>query len=153
MSSLLDFVETLPDGINTFLGEKGARLSGGQKQRIAIARALYFDAEILLFDEATSALDTETEDKITESINSLGELKKTIIIIAHRYSTLKNCDVIYRMDNGTIVEKLSFVEKLLMPIISKAYQSGITPGEEGTTPFNPEKQETENEPSVVNDVD
>ncbi len=110
MSSLLDFVETLPDGINTFLGEKGARLSGGQKQRIAIARALYFDAEILLFDEATSALDTETEDKITESINSLGELKKTIIIIAHRYSTLKNCDVIYRMDNGSIIEKLSFEE-------------------------------------------
>ena len=110
MASLHDFVESLPLGINTFLGEKGARLSGGQKQRIAIARALYFDAEILLFDEATSALDTETEDKITESINSLGELKKTIIIIAHRYSTLKNCDVIYRMDNGTIVEKLSFEE-------------------------------------------
>lgn len=110
MASLHDFVESLPQGINTFLGEKGARLSGGQKQRIAIARALYFDAEILLFDEATSALDTETEDKITESINSLGELKKTIIIIAHRYSTLKNCDVIYRMDNGTIVEKLSFEE-------------------------------------------
>lgn len=100
-ASLDKFVKTLPDTIYTQIGERGVRLSGGQRQRIGIARALYLNPEILVFDEATSALDNKTESEIMESINNLRG-KKTMIIIAHRLTTLQSCDRIYRVENGYI---------------------------------------------------
>lgn len=99
-----DFVRTLPDGLDTQLGERGVRLSGGQRQRIGIARALYSDPEVLFFDEATSALDNDTEAAIMDSINHL-QGSKTMIIIAHRLSTIEGCDHIYRVENGRIVKE------------------------------------------------
>jgi ABC-type bacteriocin/lantibiotic exporter with double-glycine peptidase domain len=107
---LSDFLAELPDGLNTMLGENGANLSGGQKQRIGIARALYQDAEILLFDEITSALDAETEQAITESISNLAKLNKTVIIVAHRISTLRYCDRIYELKDGEIIREVSYAE-------------------------------------------
>lgn len=101
-AQLADFVRSLPDGLDTGIGERGIRVSGGQRQRIGIARALYTDPEILVFDEATSALDNETEAAIMESIHALhGE--KTMIIIAHRLTTIEECDMVYRVENGKIV--------------------------------------------------
>jgi len=101
-ASLDQLVESLPDGIEHQIGEKGSQLSGGQRQRIGIARSLYRNAEILIFDEATSALDNKTEIEVTESIDSLAETNKTIFIIAHRITTLRNCDRIYELKNGEI---------------------------------------------------
>lgn len=101
-AQLKEFVEDLPKGLDTFVGERGVRLSGGQRQRIGIARALYHNPEILFMDEATSALDNETEKEIMKAIDQLkGE--KTLIIIAHRLSTIENCDVIFEMDKGKLV--------------------------------------------------
>ncbi len=103
-AALEDFVRILPDGLDTEIGERGMRLSGGQKQRIGIARALYHDPDVLFFDEATSALDNETETAIMESVNSL-QGRKTMVIIAHRLTTIENCDVVYRVDGGKIVKE------------------------------------------------
>jgi ATP-binding cassette, subfamily B, bacterial PglK len=101
-AQLKDFVETLPDGLDTVVGERGVRLSGGQRQRIGIARALYHNPEIIFLDEATSALDNETEVEIMKAIDGLkGE--KTVIIIAHRLSTIENCDIVYRVDHGKLI--------------------------------------------------
>ncbi len=98
---LTEFVDSLPEGDQTKIGERGIRISGGQRQRIGIARAIYEDPEILILDEATSALDNETESAIMESINSfLG--KKTLIIIAHRLQTIEKCDLVYRVRDGKI---------------------------------------------------
>lgn len=94
-----EFVRSLPEGLDTGIGERGIRLSGGQRQRIGIARALYYDPEVLVLDEATSALDNDTEKAIMESINSLHG-KKTLIIIAHRLQTIEKCDIVYRVENG-----------------------------------------------------
>jgi len=104
-AQLWEFVEAHPDGINMLLGENGVNLSGGQKQRIGIARALYKNSEILMFDEATSALDTETEKAVVESINHLSNLGKTVIIVAHRLTTLEKCDHIYELDGGRIIKE------------------------------------------------
>lgn len=102
-AQLKEFVERLPEGLDTKIGERGVRLSGGQRQRIGIARALYTNPDILVLDEATSALDNETEAAVMESIEHLlGH--KTMIIIAHRITTVRNCDVIYRVDKGNIEE-------------------------------------------------
>lgn len=101
-ASLEDFVKSLPKGYDTEVGERGSRLSGGQRQRIGIARSLYRNAQILVFDEATSALDTQTEREVSEAIDSLSDTNKTIFIIAHRITTLKNCDRIYELKNGEI---------------------------------------------------
>lgn len=103
-AALEDFVKSLPDGLNTQIGERGLRVSGGQRQRIGIARALYNDPAVLVFDEATSALDNDTEKAIMESINRFHGLK-TLIIIAHRLTTIKNCDSIYRVKNGKIIKE------------------------------------------------
>jgi len=100
-AQLKEFVENLPDGLDSKIGENGVRISGGQRQRIGIARALYSDPEILILDEATSALDGETEKAVMESIDYL-KGKKTLIIIAHRLSTIKNCDMIYEIKGGKI---------------------------------------------------
>ena len=93
------FIKTLPDGLDTGIGERGIRLSGGQRQRIGIARALYNNPEVLILDEATSALDNDTEAAIMESINRLHG-KKTLVIIAHRLQTIEKCDMVYRIENG-----------------------------------------------------
>lgn len=102
-ASMLEFVKSLPDGIDTQIGERGIRLSGGQRQRIGIARALYLNPEVLIMDEATSALDNATEQEIMDSIHNL-QGKKTIVIIAHRLSTLEFCDRIYTVDKGSITD-------------------------------------------------
>jgi ATP-binding cassette, subfamily B, bacterial PglK len=104
---LVDLVQDLPMGISTIIGDQGIRLSGGQRQRIALARAFYYDREILIMDEATSALDNETESEIVNEIRQLKGIK-TVIVIAHRLTTLKHCDCIYRLDNGKIVEYGSY---------------------------------------------
>ncbi|MCI8800208.1 MAG: ABC transporter ATP-binding protein [Lachnospiraceae bacterium] len=97
-----EFVRTLPEGLDTGIGERGIRLSGGQRQRIGIARALYHDPEILILDEATSALDNDTEAAIMESINRLHG-RKTLVIIAHRLQTIEKCDLVYRVEEGKAV--------------------------------------------------
>ena len=102
---VLEFIETLPDGFYTYLGENGAALSGGQKQRIAIARALYKQPEILVLDEATSSLDSTSENYIQRTIKNLREQHKTIVIIAHRLSTVVNADTIVVLDKGTVIEQ------------------------------------------------
>jgi ABC-type multidrug transport system fused ATPase/permease subunit len=117
LASLEAFVKSLPNGVDTHIGEKGGKLSGGQKQRIAIARSLYQDAEIILFDEATSALDHETENEIIETINNLSSEKKTMLMIAHRYTTLRKCDKIYEMRNGEIIGEHSYDELIKKHII------------------------------------
>lgn len=98
-AQLDEFIKTLPEGLDTGIGERGIRLSGGQRQRIGIARALYHDPEVLVLDEATSALDNDTEKAIMDSINRLHG-KKTLIIIAHRLQTIEKCDIVYRVENG-----------------------------------------------------
>ncbi|WP_390216823.1 ABC transporter ATP-binding protein [Halobacillus campisalis] len=101
---LKQFVKSLPEQLNTQVGENGVRLSGGQRQRIGIARALYHNPEILFLDEATSALDNGTEKEIMKAIDSLkGDM--TLIIIAHRLSTIKNCDIVFEFNNGKLVEE------------------------------------------------
>ena len=98
----MDFINELPDGLGTIVGERGVRISGGQKQRIGIARALYNNPEILILDEATSALDHETEK---DFMNSVYQMKGTItlVIIAHRLTTIEKCDFIYELNNGKVI--------------------------------------------------
>jgi ABC-type multidrug transport system fused ATPase/permease subunit len=104
-AQLKEFIETLPEGLDTAIGDRGVRLSGGQRQRIGIARALYHNPEILVFDEATSALDNETEAAVMEAINSFHG-RKTMVIIAHRLNTIEKCDIIYKVDEGRIVKTM-----------------------------------------------
>lgn len=103
-ANILSFIEDLPQGFETNVGEKGVRLSGGQRQRLFIARELYRKPSLLIFDEATSALDSSSEAEIIKSINSL-KGKITIIVIAHRLSTIKNSDRIFIMESGRLVEE------------------------------------------------
>ncbi len=100
-AALDEFVKSLPEGVETGIGERGIRISGGQRQRISIARALYEDPEVLVLDEATSALDNETEAAIMDSINRLHG-RKTLVIIAHRLQTIEKCDMVYRVAAGKI---------------------------------------------------
>lgn len=111
-ASLEDLINSLPDGLNTVIGERGSRLSGGQKQRISIARSLYRNAEVLIFDEATSALDNQTEQEVSDAIDSLSNVNKTIFIIAHRVTTLKNCNRIYELTDGKISGVYQYQELL-----------------------------------------
>ena len=106
-AQIAEIIEAWPDGYNTFVGERGIRLSGGQRQRIGIARALYKQADVIIFDEATSALDSETELAVMEAIDGLSQ-DLTLLIIAHRISTLKNCTQIVELGNGSIRRSGSF---------------------------------------------
>lgn len=101
-AQIKDFVERLPHGLDTIVGERGVKFSGGQRQRIAIARALYNNPQILVLDEATSALDNETESAVMESVNAL-QGKMTLIIVAHRLTTIRSCDKIYEIKDGKAV--------------------------------------------------
>ncbi|SFU67268.1 ABC transporter ATP-binding protein [Butyrivibrio sp. M55] len=101
-ASLDEYVKSLPEGLDTKIGERGIRLSGGQRQRIGIARALFEDPEVLVLDEATSALDNETEAAIMDSINRLHG-RKTLVIIAHRLQTIEKCDMVYAIKDGKAV--------------------------------------------------
>ena len=101
-AQLKEFVETLSEGLDTEIGERGIRLSGGQRQRIGIARALYTNPQVLVLDEATSALDNDTEKAVMEAIDCLAGTK-TLIIIAHRLSTVENCDIKYEVKDGGVL--------------------------------------------------
>jgi ABC-type multidrug transport system fused ATPase/permease subunit len=111
-ASLETLIDVLPEGMDTIIGEKGSRLSGGQRQRISIARSLYRNASVLIFDEATSALDNQTEQEVSDAIDSLSDSHKTIFIIAHRITTLRNCDRIYELKNGKISGIFTYRELL-----------------------------------------
>ena len=112
IAELHDFVvQELPKGYATLVGERGVRLSGGQRQRIGIARALYHDPEVLIMDEATSALDNVTERAVMDAVHNLGHAK-TIILIAHRLSTVRGCDMIFMLERGQVVDAGSYDELL-----------------------------------------
>jgi subfamily B ATP-binding cassette protein MsbA len=104
-----DFIQQLPEGLDTWIGEDGAKLSGGQRQRIAIARALLKNAPILILDEATSALDTESERQVQAALATLME-NRTTLVIAHRLSTIEHADNILVLDHGRIVESGTHAE-------------------------------------------
>jgi len=111
-AQLDEFVGSLPDGLDTIVGERGVRLSGGQRQRIGIARALYHDPSVLVLDEATSALDSETESGVMEAVRGLLG-KKTVIIVAHRTTTVSYCNRILRFEDGSLVAQGSPAELLV----------------------------------------
>jgi ATP-binding cassette subfamily B protein len=108
---IAEFIERNPQGYHALVGERGIRLSGGQRQRIGIARALYDQAEIMVFDEATSALDNTTEQAVMDAIEKLGR-DLTILIIAHRLSTVQRCDLIVELDQGRVLAQGTY-EQLL----------------------------------------
>jgi ABC-type multidrug transport system fused ATPase/permease subunit len=108
LAQLDDFVSSLPNGLMTMVGERGIRLSGGQRQRIGIARALYHDPAVLLLDEATSSLDTETEYGVMQAVKAL-KGNKTILIVAHRLSTVEHCDRLYRIEKGVLVDTVGTI--------------------------------------------
>jgi len=108
-ANILEFIESLPKGFDTMVGDRGILLSGGQKQRIFIARELYRKPSLLILDEATSSLDSESEKSIQESIELL-KGKVTVIVIAHRLSTIKNVDQIYLIDKGKLIEHGTYEE-------------------------------------------
>ncbi len=103
-AQLADFIKTLPEGLETVVGDRALKLSGGQRQRLGIARALYNDPSILVFDEATSSLDNETEVAVMEAINNM-KGKHTMVIVAHRLNTIANCDIIYNVENKKITRE------------------------------------------------
>ena len=113
-AQLENFVNSLPNGINTMVGERGIRLSGGQRQRIGIARSLYHDPSVLVLDEATSSLDMDTERSVMEAVRDLRG-KKTILIVAHRLSTVEDCDYLYRLQQGKIISEGSVENMLYEP--------------------------------------
>jgi ABC-type multidrug transport system fused ATPase/permease subunit len=109
VAALNKFVEELPDGVDTQVGERGARISGGQRQRLGIARAMFTRPHLLVLDEATSSLDSETEASISEAINALRG-STTVVLIAHRLSTVRNADIVVYLSEGKILAKGTFEE-------------------------------------------
>ena len=121
-----EFIEKLPDGYNTLIGENGLRLSGGEKQRISIARAMLKKSTIILLDEATSSLDADTEQKIQQALTLLTK-NKTTVVIAHRLSTILNSDQIYVIDSGKVIARGNHEELLKnSPIYKNFYDKQIT---------------------------
>jgi ATP-binding cassette, subfamily B, bacterial PglK len=116
LADIAEFIDSLPKGYSTPVGERGVRLSGGQIQRIGLARALYKDATVLILDEATSALDDATEANIIEAVQRLGR-NYTVLMIAHRTTTLRECDIVHKLDSGLIVESCS-PEQLFGPRVT-----------------------------------
>ena len=114
LARLDNFIDALPDGLDTVVGERGIRLSGGQRQRIAIARALYHDPDVLILDEATASLDNKTEQEITQAINALRG-NKTLIIVAHRLSTIHNCDLLVLLKSGHVVTQGTYDSLMTHP--------------------------------------
>ncbi len=114
-AQLEKFVKELPQGLDTIVGERGVRLSGGQRQRVGIARALYHDPPVLVLDEATSSLDTATEHGVMEAVRKLHG-KKTLLIVAHRLTTVEHCDQLFRLNNGAVVQKGSFAQVTIEPL-------------------------------------
>lgn len=104
IAQLDTYIKGLKNGIDTKVGEMGVNFSGGQRQRMAIARALYRNPDILILDEATAALDNETEAEVMRAIEAL-QGYKTLIIVAHRLTTIKKCDIIYEVKDGTVIRK------------------------------------------------
>ena len=102
--NLKEFISTLPDGLNTIIGERGSRISGGQKQRIAIARALYRNPKVIVLDEATNGLDAKSENEIISLLNKLKK-KVMLVFISHKFSILKSCDKVYELKNKKIYKK------------------------------------------------
>ena len=115
-AQLTEFIQSMSDGFDTFVGERGIRLSGGQRQRIGIARALYKKASVLVFDEATSALDSATEKSVMDAIEGLNR-NLTVIMVAHRLTTVKNCDIIFELQQGQIVAQGTY-DQLLQSSLS-----------------------------------
>lgn len=122
-AQLEEFANSLPDGLETLVGERGVRLSGGQRQRIGIARALYHDPAVLVLDEATSALDPVTEESVMQAITAL-QGAKTIIIVAHRLSTVAHCDRLYRLHEGGVVE-----ERISTTMVHNQPRLEVVPGQ------------------------
>ena len=116
-AQISDIIETWPKQYQTFVGERGIRLSGGQRQRIGIARALYKQADVIIFDEATSALDNETEQAVMHAIEGLSS-ELTVLIIAHRLTTLKNCTQIVELDNGRVLRSGSYQNLVIKPTLT-----------------------------------
>ncbi len=122
VAQLDEFIESLPDGYEARIGERGVRLSGGQRQRLALARAIYKQAPFLVLDEATSALDDETEAAVLSSLNGLQAEGCTIVVIAHRLSTVQHCDWIFMLDEGKLIQSGSFME--LFGQLNRLHQQG-----------------------------
>ena len=133
-----EFIQTLPDGYETVVGERGVGLSGGQKQRMAIARALLMEAKVLILDESTSSVDTETEHAIQQAFAKLTE-NSTTFIIAQRLSTIRNADKIVVLDKGRIVQEGSHEELLLDTggIYHQIYEMQLRPQEQPPMPPAP----------------
>ncbi len=127
LANVHEFIATeLPGGYQTVVGERGVRLSGGQRQRLGIARALYHDPKVLVFDEATSALDNVTEESIFRAVSDLGR-SKTIVMIAHRMSTVRGCDVIYVLDRGAVEAQGTYDDLLAASPLFRAMVNAGTP--------------------------
>jgi ABC-type multidrug transport system fused ATPase/permease subunit len=133
LADIAEFIESLPRGYSTSVGERGVRLSGGQIQRIGLARALYKDATVLVLDEATSALDDATEANIIDAVQRLGRTY-TVLMIAHRTSTLRECDIVHRLDSGVILESRS-PEQLFGPRVTP-----IKPAAANEQPLAPKRR-------------
>jgi ABC-type multidrug transport system fused ATPase/permease subunit len=119
MAHLDDFVQALPDGLDTQIGERGLRLSGGQRQRLGIARALFSRPRLLVLDEATSALDAETERAITAMLDELGDTVTTVVV-AHRLSTVRHCDLVAYLEDGRILAAGTFTDvRALVPALER----------------------------------
>jgi ATP-binding cassette subfamily B protein len=111
LAQVCEFVESMPEGYDSMIGERGVRLSGGQRQRVGIARALYKEASVLVLDEATSALDNSTERSVMDAIEGLSR-DLTVIMIAHRLSTVQRCDTIIELEHGRLVAQAPYEELL-----------------------------------------
>ena len=123
-----EFVDSMPEGLDSLVGERGVRLSGGQRQRIGIARALYKEAAVLVLDEATSALDNSTERSVMDAIEGLSR-ELTIIMIAHRLSTVRRCDTIVELEKGRLIAQGPYDELLMS---SESFRRMATAGKINT---------------------